>query len=107
MGDRRLTLQESLRANPTTVGAQLRELRKGAGLSQRALAQRVGTAASVICRLENEDYSGHSLDMLRRIAAVFGMRVEVQFVPDSSDKRREEPGALPSGGAPCEETVQF
>lgn len=37
-------------------------------LSQRELAKLVGTTASVICRLEDADYDGHSLSMLIRIA---------------------------------------
>lgn len=49
------------------IAAMLYEIRTGAGLSQRALAERVGTTASVICRLEDTDYEGHSLRMLRRI----------------------------------------
>ena len=43
--------------------------RKKAGLSQRQLAELVGTTASVICLLEDADYQGHSLSMLRRIAS--------------------------------------
>lgn len=43
------------------------ELRTRAGLSQRELARRVGTTASVICRMEQADYEG-LLPMLRRIA---------------------------------------
>ena len=45
------------------------DLRAQAGLTQKELAQRVGTTASVISRLEDADYNGHSLTMLRRIAA--------------------------------------
>jgi len=48
----------------------------------------VGTTASVICRLEDADYSGHSLAMLRRIAAAVGMRVEVRFVAMGKSGRR-------------------
>ena len=55
--------------------------RTAAGLSQRDLAARVGTTASVICRLEDGDYDGHSMAMLRRIGAALGQRVEVRFVP--------------------------
>jgi hypothetical protein len=33
----------------------------------------------VISRLEDADYEGHSLPMLRRIAAALGKRVEVRF----------------------------
>jgi hypothetical protein len=41
----------------------------------------IGTTASVICRLEDADYEGHSLAMLRRIAAALNQRVEIRFVP--------------------------
>jgi len=43
-------------------------MRTKAGLSQRNLAKRVGTSASAICRLEDGDYEGHSLSLLKRIA---------------------------------------
>lgn len=61
------------------VAAQIHQLRKEAGLSQRELAKMVDTSASVICRLENADYDGHSLAMLRRIAAALGKRVKIVF----------------------------
>jgi len=57
------------------------ELRTRAGLSQRQLAERVGTSASAICRLEGADYEGHSLPVLKRIAKALGRRVEIRFVP--------------------------
>jgi len=63
------------------IGRQIRELRKKAGLSQRALAKSVGTTASVICRLEDADYGGHSLSMLNRIAAALNKKIEVRFLP--------------------------
>src|SRR5207253_6406201 len=63
-----------------TVAQSIYDLRTQAGLSQRELAARVGTTASVICRLEDADYEGHSLSMLQRIAAV-DKQVEVNFVP--------------------------
>lgn len=62
------------------IASQIYQLRTNAGLSQRQLAARVGTAASVICRLEDADYAGHSLSMLRRIAAAMDKRVEIRFV---------------------------
>jgi len=57
------------------------DLRAASGLTQRQLAERVGTTASVISRLENADYSGHSMAMLRRVAEALNQRVEVRFVP--------------------------
>ena len=62
------------------IARRLWDLRNQAGLSQRELAKLVGTSASVICRLEDADYDGHSLSMLQRIAAAMNKRVEIRFV---------------------------
>jgi len=71
------------------VAKRLYDLRAKAGLSQRELAKKVGTTASAICRLEDADYEGHSLSMLRRIAAALDKRVEIRFVPiKREDSRR-------------------
>ena len=78
--------QELLNAE---IAALLYRLRTEAGLSQRELAKRVGTTASVICRLEDADYEGHSLVMLRCIAAALDRRIEIHFV--SARKRRLQP----------------
>jgi ribosome-binding protein aMBF1 (putative translation factor) len=66
------------------VARKIRELREEAGLSQRKLAEKIGTTASVICRLEDADYEGHSLSMLNRIATVLNKRVVIDFVPASN-----------------------
>lgn len=63
------------------VARKIRELREGAGLSQRQLAKLVDTQASVICRLEDAEYEGHSLAMLNRIAIALNQRIKVEFVP--------------------------
>ena len=63
------------------VARKLYELRTQAGLTQRQLAKLVGTSPSAICRLEDADYEGHSLSMLRRIAAALRKRLEIRFVP--------------------------
>lgn len=62
------------------IARRIHQLRTRAGLSQRELARRVGTSASAICRLEDADYEGHSLFMLKRIAEALGRRVEIRFV---------------------------
>ena len=64
----RLAELEKMRADDA-VARKIVELRTKADLSQRDLAKLVGTSASVICRLEDADYEGHSLAMLNRIAA--------------------------------------
>jgi DNA-binding XRE family transcriptional regulator len=57
------------------------DLRVGAKLTQAQLAKRVGTTQSVISRLEDADYEGHSLAMLRRIAQAVGCVVEIRVRP--------------------------
>lgn len=63
------------------IAEQIYNFRTEAGLSQQELADKIGTSASVICRLEDADYEGHSLSMLRRIAAALDKRVKVSFLP--------------------------
>jgi len=62
------------------VARQIHDLRVKTGLTQRQLAERVGTTASVICRLEDADYDSHSLSMLKRIADALDQQLEVRFV---------------------------
>ena len=77
---RRLAALEKARTNDQ-VARKLTALRIAHGLSQRDLARLIGTTASVICRLEDANYEGHSLAMLNRIAAALNQRVEIRFVP--------------------------
>jgi ribosome-binding protein aMBF1 (putative translation factor) len=63
------------------VARKIYEQRTKARLTQRQLAKMIGTTASVISRLEDADYEGHSLAMLNRIAAALNKRVKIEFVP--------------------------
>ena len=73
-------LVEDARLN-ARVAQRLYALRTEAGLSQSELARRVGTTQSVISRLEDADYEGHSLSMLQRIAHALDQQLDVRFVP--------------------------
>ncbi len=55
----------------------VREMREDAELTQTELAKKVGTTQSVIARLEDAEYTGHSLTMLERIAAVCGIALKL------------------------------
>ena len=72
----------------TTVAEMILAAREKAGLTQSQLAKLVGTTQSVISRLEDADYEGHSLTMLRRIAEALNHRVEVRLVAASVGPRR-------------------
>ena len=61
------------------IALQIAALRKDAGLSQKELAQRLGTSQQQISRLESPSYEGHSLSMLRRVADVLGATVQVKI----------------------------
>jgi ribosome-binding protein aMBF1 (putative translation factor) len=55
----------------------VREMREDSRLTQTELARKVGTAQSVIARLEDAEYTGHSLAMLERIAAACGVALKL------------------------------
>ena len=78
----KLTSLAECRANDE-IARKIRILRMKAGLTQAQLAKLVGTTASVIFRLEDAGYEGHSIAMLRRIAAALNRRVEIRFLPIS------------------------
>ena len=56
----------------------VREMREDAEFTQTELAKRVGTTQSVIARLEDAEYAGHSLTMLERIAAACGVGLRLR-----------------------------
>lgn len=76
----RLDSLEEERIN-ADIARQIYAMRQEAHLTQSELADLVGTTASVISRLEDADYEGHSLSMLRRVGTALNRRVEVHFVP--------------------------
>ena len=57
--------------------------RKQAGLTQQQLADLIDTKQSVIARLEDADYEGHSLSMLQRVGDALGQRIEINMVPNT------------------------
>ena len=83
---RRLAGLEEARLN-AAIARDIYEMRTKARLTQKQLAKLVGTTASVICRLEDADYEGHSLPMLQRISAALNRRVVVRFVPLRAKRR--------------------
>jgi len=59
------------------VARMIYDLRNDAGLTQKELAELVGTTQSAISRLEDADYEGHSLSMLNRIAEALKQKMTV------------------------------
>ncbi len=65
------------------IAKMIFEARREAGLSQKELADLIGTTQSVISRLEDSDYKGHSLPMLDKIAKALNRRVRISFLKDA------------------------
>ena len=59
------------------IARLLYDMRTEAGLTQKQLAELIGTTQSVISRLEDSDYDGHSLTMLSRIAEALHKKLSV------------------------------
>ena len=68
-----------------SIAEHIYNLRTENGLSQKQLAELIGTTQSVISRIEDADYNGHSLAMLRKIASVFHRKLQIQFCPDEKN----------------------
>ena len=62
------------------VAQAIYDARNNADLTQAQLAKLIGTKQPVISQLEDSDYDGHSLSMLKRIADALGKRIEIRFV---------------------------
>jgi transcriptional regulator with XRE-family HTH domain len=69
------------------VGAELREARVAAGLTQATLGAAVGVAASEISRIENGRRASVSIERLAVAFAVLGMDLTVRAYPVSSPLR--------------------
>lgn len=63
------------------IAQMIYDARIKAELSQQALAELIGSNQQTISQLEDADYEGHSLAMLRRIADALEQELVVQFVP--------------------------
>src|SRR6266480_2032789 len=79
-------LEESFNSN---IAQQVYDARIAAGLTQLQLAERCGTQQSVISRIEDADYYGHSLSLLKRIAEALGRTVRVECAAFQNQRNGE------------------
>jgi DNA-binding XRE family transcriptional regulator len=63
------------------VAGQMLKARSRAGLTQDAVAERMGTTKSAISRLEGAGKHAPSLATLERYASAVGCELQVKFVP--------------------------
>lgn len=80
-----------------TISAEIAEeifaLRERHQLTQQALATLIGSSQPAIARMENGEYLGHSIAVLRRMAAAVGERASFRFLVP------QPPEALNADGA--------
>jgi DNA-binding XRE family transcriptional regulator len=69
---------------PFEIAQMIYDARTAAGLTQKQLADMIGTKQPVISQLENADYEGQSLAMLERIAEALNLEVQLRLVPTTS-----------------------
>jgi ribosome-binding protein aMBF1 (putative translation factor) len=82
-----MKLTEEARIN-AAVAQLIYNARQEAGLSQAKLAERIGSKQAVISRLEDADYEGHSLSMLRRMATALRKQISIEFHDVSKARSR-------------------
>jgi transcriptional regulator with XRE-family HTH domain len=56
-------------------------------LTQAELAKKIHTTQSVISRLEDADYEGHSLAILQRIGKELGYKIKITLVKDGLSEK--------------------
>ena len=62
------------------IAFQIIALREKAGLTQKQLADLVGTKQSNIARLESADYTGYTLKTLEKVTRALRSRLEIRIV---------------------------
>jgi DNA-binding XRE family transcriptional regulator len=60
------------------IKRQIIKLREEQGISQKELAEKIGTKQSAISRLENDDYNP-SVELLDKVAHVLGKKLDIRF----------------------------
>ncbi len=62
-----------------SLAAEIYRLRTDREMTQKDLADAIGSKQSVIARLEDAEYQGHSLNLLQNIAYALKLRLSVGF----------------------------
>lgn len=78
-------LKEELKKADTAldIAGQVYDLRQKAGLTQKELANLMGTKQSNIARIESGDYKSYTWKTLEKIARAFKAKLEVRVVPET------------------------
>ena len=64
------------------IANQIAMLRERRGLSQAALARRIGTKQEGVARMERNNYRGYTMKTLAKVATALSAQLEVRLVPN-------------------------
>lgn len=92
------TIEEALKRDPSLkegldkagrawdIAFQIINLREKAGLTQKELAELVGTRQSNIARIESADYTSYTWKTLEKITKALKARLEIKIIPVDSPR---------------------
>ncbi|HRJ42526.1 MAG: helix-turn-helix transcriptional regulator [Caldilineaceae bacterium] len=63
------------------IALQLSALRQARGLTQKEVAEMLGTKQQAVARLEDPAYTGHSLGMVRKYVEALGASLDLTVIP--------------------------
>lgn len=68
------------------IAFQIIYLREKAKLTQKQLAELVGTKQSNIARIESADYTGYTFRTLEKVAKALKAKLEIKILPQATSK---------------------
>ena len=66
------------------IAFQIYDLRQKARLTQKQLAELVGTKQSNIARIEAADYTGYTFKTLEKVTKALRAKLEIRIIPDTN-----------------------
>lgn len=76
------------------IAAEILHYREKHNLTQAELARMVNTSQSAIARLEDPDYRGYSIKVLRKIAEALDLKLIVTFVEKMESRQQKKGGKV-------------
>jgi ribosome-binding protein aMBF1 (putative translation factor) len=68
------------------VAFQIINIREKAGLTQKQLAELVGTKQSNIARIESAEYTGYTFKTLEKVTKALQARLEIRIIPGTNKR---------------------
>lgn len=73
------------------IAFQIINLREKTGLTQKELADLVGTKQSNIARIESADYTGYTFKTLEKVTKALKAKLEIRIIPSDTKSHSANP----------------